>query len=180
MTPRPALSLPIRRPSPGRLRFSCSLLLLCGALGACTAQLEVRGNEPSPQSLAQVQPGKSNKAQVTALLGSPTNVSTFNPDIWYYVSSRDTRVTFLEPTLLDQKVYVVEFDDAGLVKDIQMHLNGNTQVAMNARTTPAPGKELTVFEQLIGNFGRFSGGSSGGSAPAGAGNAGLISGPGGL
>jgi hypothetical protein len=47
---------------------------------------------------------------------------------------------------------------------------------MNARTTPAPGKELTVWEQLLGNFGRFSNSS----APSGAGNAGTISGPGGL
>ncbi|HTH96199.1 MAG TPA: outer membrane protein assembly factor BamE [Stellaceae bacterium] len=169
---RPAL----HRPQMGWLRLSCTLLLMGGALSACASKLEVRGNEPDPQAVAQIQPGKSTKAQVTQLLGSPTNVSTFNPDIWYYISSRDKRVSFLDPTLLDQKIYVVEFDDRGLVKDVQQDMNTNQQVAMNPRTTPAPGKELTIWEQLIGNFGRFSNSST----PAGAGNAGTISGPGGL
>jgi outer membrane protein assembly factor BamE (lipoprotein component of BamABCDE complex) len=114
-----------RRPLLGWLRLSCTLLLLGGTLGACAAKLEVRGNEPDPQALAKIQPGKTTKTQVTSLLGTPTNVSTFNPDIWYYISSRDTRVTFLDPTLLDQKIYVVEFNDNGVVKDVQTHLNDN-------------------------------------------------------
>jgi outer membrane protein assembly factor BamE (lipoprotein component of BamABCDE complex) len=165
------------RPALRRLRFTCALLLLAGTLSACQSRLEVRGIELDPQALSQVKPGTTTKAQVAQLLGTPSNVSTFNPDVWYYISSRDTRVPFENPVMLDQKIYVVEFDDFGRVKDIQMQQNSNREVAMNARTTPAPGKELTVFEQLIGNFGRFSRNTS---TPAGAGNAGSTINPGGV
>lgn len=160
------------------LRLSLALLLAGGTLAACQPQLEVRGNEPDPQALTAIQPGKSTKADVTNLLGSPSTVSTFNPNVWYYISERDTRLSFLKPKLLDQRVYVVEFDDQGLVKDLQAHIDDTRQVAMNPRTTPAPGKELTFVEQLLGNFGRFSNSSA--SGPAGSGNAGTSPGGGGI
>jgi outer membrane protein assembly factor BamE (lipoprotein component of BamABCDE complex) len=160
----------------GTARLSLCLLLTGVALAACQPQLEVRGDEPDPQALAQIEPGKSTKADVTNLLGSPSTVSTFNPDVWYYISTRDMRLSFFKPQMLDQRVYVVEFDDQGLVKDLQSHLNDQHEVAMIKRTTPAPGKELTLMEQLLGNFGRFSNTSS--SGPAGSGNAGTGTGGG--
>jgi outer membrane protein assembly factor BamE (lipoprotein component of BamABCDE complex) len=160
----------------GPVRLALTLFITGFALSACQPILEVRGNEPNPQALAQIQPGKSDKSDVTHLLGSPSTVSTFNPNVWYYISQRDTRVSCLDPMLLDQKVYVVEFDDQGLVKDLQTHLDDNRQIAMNPRTTPAPGKELTLIEQLLGNFGRFS--NSAASGPAGSGNAGTAPGGG--
>jgi hypothetical protein len=67
------------------------------------------------------------------------------------------REAFFDPKLVDQKVYVVEFDDQGLVKKIHLDHNDAHHVAMNTRVTPAPGKELTFVEQLLGNFGHFGG-----------------------
>ena len=61
-----------------------------------------------------------------------------------------------EPQLVAQTIYVVQFDDAGVVKSFQQQDNNDTEVAMIPRTTPASGKELSVIEQLLGNFGKFS------------------------
>jgi len=145
------------------LRRLCRLFLaalIALPLFACHMPIEVHGNEPDPQAITQIIPGQSTKADVIGLIGSPTSVGTFDPDTWYYISRRMLRSSFSYPTLISQKVYVIDFDDNGVVKDLQTHLNDAPNVPMNARTTPAPGRELTLLQQLLGNFGRFNQNSS--------------------
>ena len=133
---------------------------LAFALTSCTLPQEVNGNLPDPDNVAQIQPGKSTKADVTRLMGSPSNIGTFDPLIWYYASRRVERDTLGDVTLLEQRVYIVNFDDKGVVKDLQTHMNDAHDVPMIARTTPAPGKELSFIEQLLGNFGKGFGSST--------------------
>ena len=126
------------------------------ALAACSPPVELRGNLPDPESVAQVIPGKTTKAEVTHLLGSPSNISTFDTGTWYYIARRSVRDALSEPQLTGQTIYVVQFDDSGVVKSFQQQDNNDTDVAMIPRTTPASGKELSLIEQLLGNFGKFS------------------------
>jgi len=66
-------------------------------------------------------------------------------------------VAFLKPETLDQHVLAVTFDKNGVVQDVKtLGMSARNELAPVQRTTPAPGKELTFFEQLIGNFGRFN------------------------
>jgi hypothetical protein len=52
-------------------------------------------------------------------------------------------------------------------------------VTPNPNATPAPGREFSFIEQLLGNFGKFgSSGSSGGAGPGGPGGGGGFPGPG--
>ncbi len=117
----------------------------------------MRGNLPDPESVAAVQPGKTNKADVVRLLGSPSSIASFDTSTWYYIGRRLQRETLQDPDLLEQRVYVVSFDDKGVVTGLQTHLNDEHDVAMIPRATPAPGKELSFIEQLLGTFGRFGG-----------------------
>lgn len=124
-------------------------------LAACSFPQEVQGNMPDTDGVAAVQPGISNKADVTRLLGSPSSVASFDSNTWYYIGRRVQRLTLQDPDLLEQRVYVVSFDDKGTVKELATHVNDDQDVAMISRTTPAPGKELSFIEQLLGSFGRF-------------------------
>jgi outer membrane protein assembly factor BamE (lipoprotein component of BamABCDE complex) len=133
-----------------------AILGLALALSSCALPQEVNGNLPDPDGVAQVVPGKSTKADVTRLMGSPSNVGTFDTKVWYYASRRVERDTLGDSTLLEQRVYVVDFDDKGVVRDLQLHLNDAHDVPMIARATPAPGRELSFVEQLLGNFGKGS------------------------
>jgi outer membrane protein assembly factor BamE (lipoprotein component of BamABCDE complex) len=142
------------------MRAITACLVAFGTLAACALPQEVNGNLPDPDGVAAVAPGKSTKADVTRLMGSPSSVGTFDPDTWYYASRRVERDTLGDTTVLEQRVYVVDFDGKGVVKDVQTHLNDPHDVAMIARSTPAPGKELSFVEQLMGSFGKFGGSSS--------------------
>ena len=59
---------------------------------------------------------------------------------------------------------MISFNDDGIVRSVEHKtLQDGKEVVPVARVTPAPGRELTFLEQVLGNLGRFNGG--GGGAP---------------
>ena len=136
---------------------------LAVVLSACTVSEDLRGNLPDPEKIAQIKPGTTTKTQVAKILGTPSSASAFNDTVWYYISRRVKQVAFLSPTVMDQQVYVVDFDDRGVVKEVaRKTLADGVDVTPAPGATPAPGRELSFVEQLIGNIGRF--GNKGGGA----------------
>lgn len=129
-------------------------------LAACSADVAQRGNLPGHHRLAQIHPGSTTKAEVEKLLGSPSSAGVFDGDSWYYISKRTKRVAFFNPDVLDQEVYIIRFNKAGVVSGIDHKtLKNGRDIAMAPGATPAPGRHLTFFEQLIGNIGKFNNGS---------------------
>lgn len=141
-------------------------ILLVLSLTACVVSEDKRGNLPDPDKLAEIKPGTTTKEQVVKILGSPSSASTFDDDTWYYISRRVKQVAFFSPEVVDQQVYIVDFTDQGIVKDVgHKTLADAAPISPAPGATPSPGRELSFMEQLIGNIGRFggSGGSSRGS-----------------
>jgi outer membrane protein assembly factor BamE (lipoprotein component of BamABCDE complex) len=133
------------------------------ALAACATSVEQRGNLPPADEIAQIHPGKTTKDQVIKILGSPSSVSVFTENNWYYVSAKTKQYTFFEPKVLDQEVYVVDFNSDGVVQGVEHKtLADGKSIQPVARATPAPGRELSFIEQIIGNLGKFNGGGGGG------------------
>lgn len=130
--------------------------LLVLGLGACAKEVVVRGNLPDPDTLASIQPGAVNKLQVQELLGSPSTVSSFEDQTWYYIGHKEQQIAFLQPTLLERTVYVVTFNDADIVTQTARYtLEDGRIIDPVSRTTPTEGRELTVLQQIFGNLGRF-------------------------
>jgi outer membrane protein assembly factor BamE (lipoprotein component of BamABCDE complex) len=145
------------------------------ALAGCSNPVDQRGNLPEKDALDQIKPGVTDKATVTRLLGSPSSIATFDPNTWYYVSQKTKEIAFFKPELLDQEVVAIDFDKDGVVRDVRHRgLQDRQDITPNPNATPAPGREFSFLEQLIGNFGKFSGSSS----PVGGGNGGGIPGGG--
>src|ERR1700720_3314705 len=130
------------------------------ALAGCAISVDQRGKLPDPDRIAEGPPGKTSKDQVIKILGSPSSSSTFDDNTWYYISRKTKQVAFFQPEVLDQQVFVVDFDVKGVVKDLNHKtLADGVAITPAPGATPAPGRELSFLEQLIGNVGRFSGAS---------------------
>src|SRR5262245_58669179 len=149
-----------------RLSSVCCAASVSAMIASCVGVVEQRGNLPPPEKLAEIQPGVTSKDEVIKILGSPSSVSIFNDKSWYYISRRTGQIAFFEPDLIDQQVYIVNFDDTGIVKTVD-HKGVQDARAIDPvpRATPAPGRELTFLEQVIGNVGKFNnaGSAAGGS-----------------
>lgn len=138
---------------------NATALLLVALLGlsACEYQVNVRGNMPDPEEVVEVLPGISNRADVAEILGSPSTVSTFEDQIWYYIGQRTEQLAFFAPETVDRSVLVIEFDDGGVVEATRFYSVEDGKVIDHvSRKTPTHGIELTVVQQLIGNLGRFT------------------------
>lgn len=153
-----------------RLPFLLAAVSGAAALTGCAASVEQRGNLPTQEKISEIHAGTTTKDEVAKLLGTPSSVSVFNNDkSWYYISRRTAQTAFFDPNVLDQQVYIVRFDDQGVVSAVDHKiLEDGKEITPVARATPAPGRELSFLEQLIGNLGKFnstagaSSGSSGG------------------
>jgi|SRR5215471_9900383 len=160
---------------PSSARWSAVLLAaisLAGPLASCAPSVEQRGNLPVADKIAEIHPGSTTRDEVTKILGTPSSASIFNNEkSWYYISRRTSQTAFFEPDVLDQQVYIVDFDDNGVVKTVDHKaLEDAKPITPVARATPAPGRELSFLEQLIGNLGKFNGSSeTGGSGGGGKG-----------
>ena len=159
--------------TPRRLMLiACLLLSSCGWL---MPPPQVRGNKVDPESLKELVPGTSTKADVSAVIGSPTARDTFDDNTWLYVSEVTQERIGRTTGELNQNVVVLNFDDKGVLKTInKLDKADALPVTVIARTTPSPGTEASFMQQLLGNIGRFNptgigptgGGGSAGGAPS--------------
>jgi outer membrane protein assembly factor BamE (lipoprotein component of BamABCDE complex) len=142
-----------------------SVLLALGFAAACSPVVATRGNIVDTDRVAQIKVGQSRMEDVSGLLGSPSQVGTFDDTVWYYIGQRTERTAFLEPEVVDRRVVVVHFDSKGVVSDVKAVDGMDTaqEVEIVDRSTPTRGREMTFFEQLLGNVGRFSTKQSGGT-----------------
>ena len=141
-----------------RLSFAAVLLLAAAGLGGCAERVSTRGSLPDAEVVDSLKVGVQTKDQVVQLLGSPSNVGTFNDDTWYYIGIKVEQMAFFKPEALEQQVLQIKFDPLGVIKEVRkLGLDDAQQVALNSNETPTAGKELGFFEQLFGNVGRFNG-----------------------
>ncbi|MGA9867092.1 MAG: outer membrane protein assembly factor BamE [Acetobacteraceae bacterium] len=156
------------------LRRSWAFVLLggyllggCGLLGPAPLP---RGDRVDADQLKQLVPGVSTQADATALLGSPTAKATFDPNTWLYIGQMTQPVIGGTLSVLSQNVVELRFDDRGVLRGVQALDKANGfPVTVVARTTPSPGTEASMLQQLFGNVGRFTPGgvNVGPTAPAG-------------
>lgn len=146
-------------------------VLLALLLGACDAPdllsypPQVRGNKVEDDDLAQLVVGTSTKQDATALLGSPTAKGSFDDNTWIYAAQITRPEIAGHQAIEDQRVVVLTFDAKGVLRGLHKAAQADAlPVDVVSRSTPSPGTEATVLQQLLGNVGRFNaGGASAGS-----------------
>ena len=112
--------------------------------------------------MKELVPGTSTQADVTSLIGSPTQKATFDENSWLYITEITRPRVAQTLGVLDQDVVVLTFDDKGVLNGIKKYTKADAiPVAVATRTTPSPGTEASFMQQLVGNIGKFN--------PAGAG-----------
>lgn len=126
------------------------------ATGACTPITTYSGFQAVEVNPADVKPGEDTKSTVMGKLGSPSVQSTFDPNIWFYMSQVTDRVAFYQPRVAKRDIVAIAFDPSTeQVQSVSQYtLKDGKVFAFNDRETPTRGREMTILEQLLGNVGR--------------------------
>ncbi|MEM7197320.1 MAG: outer membrane protein assembly factor BamE [Pseudomonadota bacterium] len=134
---------------------------LLSLLIACAPKQYVHGNMVLPSQWQKITIGTSKRNDVIAALGSPTMVATFDDNIWFYVGRRLSQTAFLDPKVEDYQAHLIAFDESGIVRQAKKFTQQDlVEIEMFTNETPTSGREVTAIEQILGNFGRFSGGGN--------------------
>jgi outer membrane protein assembly factor BamE (lipoprotein component of BamABCDE complex) len=135
-----------------------ALTLGVAVLGACSPIVSHQGFQVVDVRPADVKIGADTRSTVLEKLGSPTATSTFDKDVWFYMSQFRTQTSFYNPKVIKRDVVAISFDhDTEQVKSVDTFtLQDGRVIAFNTHETPTRGREMTVLEQLIGSIGAGS------------------------
>lgn len=135
-----------------------SLAAAALAVGGCTTITSHSGYQAIDTNPADLAVGADTKSTVRAKLGSPSVTSTFDPNVWFYVSQIKARAAFRRPQIIKRDIVALGFDkDTEVLKTLDtLSLKDGKVIAFNGRETPTRGREMTILEQLLGSVGRGS------------------------
>lgn len=123
---------------------------------ACAPITTYSGFQAIESDPKDVKVGTDTKSTVRGKLGSPSSMSTFDPNVWFYMNQIKERVAFRRPQVVARNVTAIAFNkDSELVESVSVYtLKDGKVIAYNGRETPTRGREMTILEQLLGTVGR--------------------------
>jgi outer membrane protein assembly factor BamE (lipoprotein component of BamABCDE complex) len=137
-------------------------LALAVGLAGCIGETRQRGYLVSDMALEQVPVGSS-REQVLLVLGTPSTTANFTNEVFYYISQTTSQpVRFLNPSVTDQRVLAVYFDDEGQVARLANYgLQDGRVFDFVSRTTPTSGSDVSFITQILSNAGNAAAGAAG-------------------
>ncbi len=126
-------------------------------LGACVAMENKQGHIIRKDAVDKFAVGQTTKDEVLSALGTPSTVSDFGPERWYYLSKTTETRAILNPEISDAKALEIEFDETGKIKTLNQYgKNDLKQLEYTEDKTPTEGQKYSIVKQLLGNIGRFN------------------------
>lgn len=134
--------------------------LLTASLLACAPVIDNRGYVFDQRQIDRLAKGSSTLDGVRSDFGSPTTVSRFNGQAYYYIYSRFVTESYRAPEETERQVLALYFDKEEKLKDFGVYrLEEGIIVPIVKRTTQTQGQELSALQQIFSNLGRFGDGS---------------------
>ena len=91
----------------GALALASALVL---GTTACTPVTSFQGFQAIEEKPQDVKVKIDTKSVVLARLGSPTAVSTFDPNLWFYMAQTKDTVAFYHPSVRERSIVAIAFD----------------------------------------------------------------------
>ena len=136
----------------------CALIASAALVSGCAPTSMFQGFQAIEAKPQDVKVGEDTKSTVMSRLGSPSTVSTFDPNVWFYISQVTQYESFYKPKVIRRDIVAVSFDkgDEKVTTVSTLSLKDGRVIAYNGRETPTRGRELSILEQLLGNLGQGS------------------------
>tara|TARA_Y100001934_G_scaffold100118_1_gene123237 strand:- start:885 stop:1337 length:453 start_codon:yes stop_codon:yes gene_type:complete len=133
-----------------------AVLLFASFLASCAQPIEIHGNRITLRTVNAIELGKTTEKQVLEELGKPVITQEYGSKSWIYVESKSQKTILSGRKFIDRKVVRVSFNKKGIATSVDIiPFDKELNPEISPRKTPTAGQEITVLQQLIGNFGRF-------------------------
>jgi outer membrane protein assembly factor BamE (lipoprotein component of BamABCDE complex) len=127
----------------------------CLMASACTPVTKYQGFMVLDEDPTTAKVGEDTMASVRTRFGSPTTISTFEPNIWYYMAQTTDNFGAYRPRLRARSIVAITFDkESQKVANVKtLDANDGRVIAYSGRETPTTGRQLSIWEQLLSTIG---------------------------
>jgi outer membrane protein assembly factor BamE (lipoprotein component of BamABCDE complex) len=126
------------------------------SLSACKS-VDITGINIKEADIQFLNTNHPTQEQVFERLGTPTIVPDYSPNIWYYVYIKTTKSTLSLPSIVEQKILKLTFNNANKLEHAAVMDNGfNNNVSSVSHVTPTPGTDASPLQEFVKNIGRFN------------------------
>jgi len=126
-------------------------------LSSCIVNMSNHGYEQDAENFMDLKANKSHKSDVLNEAGSPSVVSTFNQNIWYYISTKTRRVSILNPKVVESRVIQLNFNNSDVLSDVVIYsIDTHRALAFSKSQSSIKGDDTGLLKDFFYNFGRFN------------------------
>lgn len=134
-----------------------NLLLLTFVLSVAGCQtIYSRGQFVDDAQVDKLMGKKMTKEQVVDMVGSPTIVSDYSKDTWYYAQRSLSYRAWFTPKVLSQRVVKLVFKGDVLSEVEVFNDKHEDGIVISDEYTKSPGTERSHIQNFVRNFGKFN------------------------
>lgn len=138
------------------IRGLAGILLVAGVV-ACAPIMRVHGYVPLQTDLELLAVGADTKASVEETVGRPSDTGVLETGAWYYVESTVRTFLYLEPTVVERRVMVLDFDANDVLTGVsEFGLENGQVINLQTRITPTDRRRTGILSALLGNVGAIA------------------------
>ncbi|RYE06600.1 MAG: outer membrane protein assembly factor BamE [Rickettsiaceae bacterium] len=132
--------------------FSYLIFLL---LSSCQT-IDTRGQYVDDASISQLKHKNITKEQVVELIGSPTIVSDYNLNTWYYIQILLAKKAWLTPKVIEQRIVELKFDN-NIVSGVTLFKDSHIENIVGVSDyTQTYGTEANGIQKFVKNIGYYN------------------------
>lgn len=107
--------------------------------------------------IANIKPHKTSEIEILKEFGSPTTISNFGPDTFFYISRKVQYGIISNSKLIDQRVLAIAFDKNHIVQSVEQYsMKDVKNIKESDDKVEFKGNELGLIEQFSRNIGKFN------------------------
>lgn len=131
------------------------LVLVIFSCNSCIKTYHTSGHLFEPEELQALHTAKS-KQDVEHLLGSPSTISLFGMENWYYITSKKETIAFLSDKVVEQNIVEITFNKDESVNKVAWYNEKDAKpLKLIEEYTVTKGTNTTTLQKFFYNFGRF-------------------------
>ncbi len=135
-----------------RIFFLIFIILCCNN---CIKTVHISGHLFKEDEMKALEQTKS-KQDIENLLGTPTSVSDFGQETWYYITTKKETIAFLPDKILEQNIVSISFVQDKVDTISRYSEKDANQPHLVSEYTVTKGNDISTAQQLFSNVGRFN------------------------
>lgn len=140
-----------------RVRAAVIAVAFVLALPGCTGSFRDHGFIPPQEELDAVTVGQDTRDSLGQTLGRPAGEGVIGETTWFYSQYRVRSYAWRAPEIVSRDIVAVSFADNGTVSNVETYTLADGQIVdISRRVTESSIREVSIFRQVMGNFGRIN------------------------